>query len=308
MVAPAPAAATVGVEEFFTAAIGRALELGLAAPDDVLAHATPDVLAAHLPRSEWTKILAACLAAPRTDARVVLDTITVPVLCEHVPFPILWTCLAAIANRALGRGLVAPPPSISAVPPPPPRKSEPVIAPPPPVLQPVSPTEKTSEVAQLVPAPPPPPAPAAVAAPAPAPLAPAPAPLAPAPAPLAPAPAPPRDEPVTRVGRAPEPAPLGDPPVPPRLATAPGATSRSGVIGSRRPQAPASMSSRKADARTEPPAARRASTATDFDIEADLGEAWKKAGADEQVEDDQLVDWAQSEETMTSGDKLDRKR
>jgi hypothetical protein len=35
----------------------------------------------------------------------------------------------------------------------------------------------------------------------------------------------------------------------------------------------------------------------------------EEGGVDsEQVEDDQLIDWSQSEETMTSGDKLDRKR
>lgn len=267
MVAPAPVAATVGVEEFFTAAIGRALELGLASPEDVLAHATPDVLAEHLPREGWTKLLTACLAAPRTDARLVIDTVTVPVLCEHVPFGILWSCLAQIATRGLGRGLVAPPPPVTLA----------------------TPSEQTAEVTKIR------------AEPAPV--------LAPPP-PVAPLPRTPT-EPITKVAKAPEPAPLGDPPSPPRLASSPGATSRSGVIGTRRPQAsaPAVIPARKADMKTQPPQPKRASTATDFEIEADLGEAWKKAGVDpEPVEDDQLIDWSQSEETMTSGEQLDRKR
>ena len=79
-----------GPRAFFATTLARALELGVATPDDLLVHATPDVLSLHLPRGEWQKLLAACLAAPRTDARLVVETITVPVLCEHVPLPILW--------------------------------------------------------------------------------------------------------------------------------------------------------------------------------------------------------------------------
>ncbi len=287
MVAPAPVAATVGVEEFFTAAIGRALELGLASPEDVLVHATPDVLAEHLPREEWTKLLGACLAAPRTDARLVIDTVTVPVLCEHVPFGILWACLAQVATRALGRGLVAPPPSIT----PPPAQTVSVVS----AMSAVSATEQTAEVTKISVEPPP------AVTPPPA----APPPVAPLPSPSLRA----ATEPITKVARVPEPAPLGDPPPPPRLPTSPGATSRSGVIGTRRPQAPAVIPPRKADLKTQPPQSKRASTATDFEIETDLGEAWKKAGVDPaEVEDDQLIDWSQSEETMTSGDQHDRKR
>ena len=57
------------------------------------------------------------------------------------------------------------------------------------------------------------------------------------------------------------------------------------------------MAPRRSDPRPPP---GRASTATDFEIETDLGEAWKKDA--EAVDDDQLIDWAQSEETQT-GDK-----
>ena len=54
------------------------------------------------------------------------------------------------------------------------------------------------------------------------------------------------------------------------------------------------MPPRKADGRA---AGGRAPTATDFEIETDLGDTWKKDP--EQVDDDQLIDWSQNEETQT---------
>ncbi|MEZ4402657.1 MAG: hypothetical protein R3B06_21735 [Kofleriaceae bacterium] len=269
---------TAHLRAFFTATIAKALEVGVATPADVVAHATPEVLAQHLPRPEWTKLLAACLGAARTDPALVVDTVTVPVLCEHVPPTILWACVAKLANRALGRGLVAPPPAVAVM--------TPVAA--------AVPVVASAPVA----------APAAVAAPAPV-AASSSGPVA------APARAGTSDErtadagrgapsrgstvDVPRVARIPEPAPLGDPP------SAPRAGSRTG-LGARRPQAAAPV---PPPSRAPEPRTSRASTATDFEVEADLG-GWKKDL--EQVDDDQLIDWSQSEETVTSGERLDRKR
>jgi hypothetical protein len=64
--------------------------------------------------------------------------------------------------------------------------------------------------------------------------------------------------------------------------------------------------------RGTPPSPRRATTATDFEIETDVGEAWKRPAATpppvEVVDEDQFIDWTSSEETATSGDKYgDRK-
>ncbi|MGE0872275.1 MAG: hypothetical protein AB7P03_27190 [Kofleriaceae bacterium] len=87
---------------FFVDVLTAALELGIATHDDVLRHATPDVLANHLPRPLWAKLLGACLSASRVDARLVVETITVPSLCEHVPHPIVWACIAEVAARSLG--------------------------------------------------------------------------------------------------------------------------------------------------------------------------------------------------------------
>ena len=93
----------MNVKAFFTAALGGALELGVGSPDDVLRHVTPDILAAHLPRPLWARLLTACLGAPKVDAQLVVETVGIANLCEHVPAPTLWSCIADIAARALGQ-------------------------------------------------------------------------------------------------------------------------------------------------------------------------------------------------------------
>lgn len=272
-----------GMRAFLRDALASALTLGVATPDDVIAHATPEVLSLHLPRAVWTQLLAACLAAPRTDARLIVDTVTVPVLCEHVPEPILWACLAQLGSRALGRGILAPPPPKVAA-----------SAPAPTASAPVAPVAAAPTVS------PPVAAPVAVAPTASAPIV---APTASAPVPRAEA----RTEPptrelpaeVTRVAPAPsrpstasraqtaDPAPLEPPPRP--------ASAARTTLGARRPQAAAAVPAKRAEAKP----AGRAATATDFDLEADV-EGWKKDP--EQIDDDQLIDWSQNEETMTGGE------
>jgi hypothetical protein len=99
----------VNVKAFFVASLSSALDLGIAIPDDVLRHVTPDVLAAHLPRPLWARLLTACVGAPRVDAQLVVETIGVPNLCEHVPAPIIWACIEELALRALGGVVIAAP-------------------------------------------------------------------------------------------------------------------------------------------------------------------------------------------------------
>jgi hypothetical protein len=113
----------VNIKAFFVDALTSALELRIATPDDVLKHVTPDVLSTHLPRPLWARLLTACLGAPRVDAQLVVDTIGVPNLCEHVPPAIIWNCITALAMRSLGKGVIAPPPEA--------RASEPAPARPP---------------------------------------------------------------------------------------------------------------------------------------------------------------------------------
>ncbi|MFT3700426.1 MAG: hypothetical protein QM831_45195 [Kofleriaceae bacterium] len=103
----------MNVKSFFSDALGQALELGIGTPEDVVKHVTPDVLAAYLPKPLWARLLTACLGAPRVDAQLVVETIGVPNLCEHVPAAIIWHCISEIASRSLGQAYVAPPPIVT---------------------------------------------------------------------------------------------------------------------------------------------------------------------------------------------------
>jgi hypothetical protein len=99
----------VNLKAFFVAALQSALDLGIAVPEDVIRHVTPDVLAANLPRPLWSRLLIACVGAPRVDAQLVVETIGVPNLCEHVPAQIIWGCIQEIGVRALGGVVMAAP-------------------------------------------------------------------------------------------------------------------------------------------------------------------------------------------------------
>lgn len=119
----------MNIKAFFVDALSAALDLNIGTPDDVLRHVTPDVLAQHLPRPLWARLLTACLGAPRVDARLVVETVGVANLCEHIPASIIWGCIADMGARSLGkteavpagamkrtasgRAILAPPPDIN---------------------------------------------------------------------------------------------------------------------------------------------------------------------------------------------------
>ena len=54
----------VNLKAFFVAALSSALDLGIAVPDDVIRHVTPEILASYLPKPLWARLLTACLGAP----------------------------------------------------------------------------------------------------------------------------------------------------------------------------------------------------------------------------------------------------
>ena len=118
----------MNLKAFFVDALARALDLEIATADDVLRFTTPDVLATCLPRPLWARLLTACLGAMRIDAKLVVETIGIANLCEHVPSHIMWACISDIARRSLGMPgeasvsarpiqIVAPPPAEIAAPP-----------------------------------------------------------------------------------------------------------------------------------------------------------------------------------------------
>jgi hypothetical protein len=137
----------VNLKAFFVASLQTALDLQIATPEDILKHVTPDILSQYLPRPLWARVFTACLGAPRVDATLVVETIGVPNLCEHVPAQLIWACIADIGNRSLGKPvseepIVLRPKSVSqgfAAPEPMPASSsksgpQPLTAPPPDVI------------------------------------------------------------------------------------------------------------------------------------------------------------------------------
>ncbi len=103
----------MSAKRFLVDALSSGLGVGLATPDDVMRHTTPEQLAEHLPRPLWARLFTASLGAARVDSALVLDTVGVANICENVPSEIVFACLTEIAHRALGKHLVAPPPAPS---------------------------------------------------------------------------------------------------------------------------------------------------------------------------------------------------
>lgn len=114
----------MNAKAFLSDALGQALELGIGTPADVLKHVTPEILATYMPKPLWARLFTACLGASRVDAQLVVETLGIPNMCEHVPAGILWQCISEIAGRSLGQSYTAPPPILTRS-----RISEPSISP-----------------------------------------------------------------------------------------------------------------------------------------------------------------------------------
>ncbi len=87
-------------QAWFAKVVESGLEHEVFAPADVLSHATPEVLANHLPAELLGKVLAASLASGSMTPERVLETITPEVLAQHLPHEVLWACIAAAAEKA----------------------------------------------------------------------------------------------------------------------------------------------------------------------------------------------------------------
>jgi hypothetical protein len=280
----------VNIKAFFVTALSSALELGIATADDVLRHVTPDLLAQHLPRPLWARLLTACIGAPKVDPQLVVETVGVSNLCEHLPTTTIWALIADVASRSLGGGvstitqpvlLVTPkaagpsfetrtpakPLSIGS---PPPVESRPTPTPPPATRGPSIPAPKDVAISVGL------------------------------------------DDVVAEL----EAEDVATPPTRARTPTGNRFRQTSTNIGrlatanqQRRPQAAVPAPATGPDPATERPApkARRGETEIEVEVETDVrsAEDWRTALA---VEDEQLVDWSSSEETQTTTEGDSRKR
>ena len=277
------------VKPFFVDALSSALELGIAKSDDILRHVTPDVLATHLPRPLWARLLTSCLGAPKVDATLVVETVGVSNICEHVPSPIIWAVIADIAARALGNAAIAIPAAPKAVliaDSEPTRKPLSIGSPPPPAERPAAPSRPASVGPSI-----PPPAVGssdAVAVGV--------------------------DDVVAELDA----EATTPPPIRSRTATNNRFRQTNTNIGrlaaanqSRRPQAsvgtpPAPSAALDPDTQRPAKGARRGETEIEVEMETDVSkDDWRTALA---VEDEQLVDWSTSEETQPTTEGEQRKR
>jgi hypothetical protein len=76
----------------------EALRLGVLSPADILRHMTPAVLATDLPPALVASILQAGLDNAGFEPEVVVKTLGPDNLAEHLPLPLLWSCLHEAAG------------------------------------------------------------------------------------------------------------------------------------------------------------------------------------------------------------------
>ena len=289
----------MNMKGFFVAALTSALDLGIGTADDVLRHVTPDVLAQHLPRPLWARLLTACIGAPKVDAQLVVETVGVSNLCEHIPASVIWACIGEIGARSLG-GVIPARPVASTGPTPLAASSAagPILG---------------HETTQIGDAPPPPARAAAkplsIGSPPPPEARPAPAPPLVNPGPSIPSPG---QSAAIAVGLDDVVAELEAESTPPVRARTPTNQrfrqtntniGRLAAANQRRPQA--SVPTPAPDPQTERPRAKRGETEMEVEVETDIKDDWRSSLA---VEDEQLVDWSASEETAISPDSDSQSR
>jgi len=86
-------------QRWFAEMMESGLQHKIFVPKDVLAHATPEVLANHLPADLMSQVLQASLSAGAMTAERVLETVTPQVMAEHLPHDVLWRCIASAAQK-----------------------------------------------------------------------------------------------------------------------------------------------------------------------------------------------------------------
>jgi hypothetical protein len=87
-------------DRWFAEVLRAGLDTKLMSEQDVLAHATPAVLTAALPREVMVRIFDGALAAGAMSPKAIVETATVDLLAEKVPSNVTWGCITAVAERA----------------------------------------------------------------------------------------------------------------------------------------------------------------------------------------------------------------
>lgn len=81
-------------------ALQEGIKHGLTDAREMLAHATPEVLVAQLPRELTTQLIAGALKSGRLTPESVLEVAPPAALAEHLEADVLWSCLSDAAEAA----------------------------------------------------------------------------------------------------------------------------------------------------------------------------------------------------------------
>ncbi|MCA1665153.1 MAG: hypothetical protein LC659_12945, partial [Myxococcales bacterium] len=81
-------------------ALQEGIKHGLTDAREMLAHATPEVLVAQLPRDLTSQLIAGALKTGRLTPESVLEVAPPAVLAEHLESNVVWSCLRDAAEAA----------------------------------------------------------------------------------------------------------------------------------------------------------------------------------------------------------------
>jgi hypothetical protein len=85
---------------WFTQVLVAALEEGIAGPQEILGHVTPEIMAASLPAPVLSELLTRSLTTGAMRADHVVSVLPPDLLAEHIPHPVLWGCIAEAGEEA----------------------------------------------------------------------------------------------------------------------------------------------------------------------------------------------------------------
>ena len=86
------------VQTFLSQAVKSGIETDQLSSDALLQHATPSVLAANLPTELAASLLQASLEAGSMSPDLIIETLGVDALAEHLPAKALWACVCEVAG------------------------------------------------------------------------------------------------------------------------------------------------------------------------------------------------------------------
>jgi hypothetical protein len=89
-----------GRARWFAEVLQAGLDTKLLAEHDILAHVTPAVLAGAMPKSVLVRMFDAALSAGTISPKEVVQTASPELIGEHVAPALVWSCIAAGAERA----------------------------------------------------------------------------------------------------------------------------------------------------------------------------------------------------------------